>query len=202
MVLTRYAGRFWTFSFGLCVLVALATSCARQALEGDSTGPGPTSEEQDQDALYPFTAKQISDATKPGRRYMFKMESKGSAPMYVETEFVRCDEEGCVANRTNYDEDRRQQGPANRQEATWVELRSHSRFLKAATTAGEAEVHVPAGSYDCISYTVREGNGTVQHYYYARNLPGPPVLAEVEMHGEIVWSMRLVEYDAGRSDSE
>lgn len=73
----------------------------------------------------------------------------------------------------------------------WAELQQHAAYPAAATTITEESVEGPTGRWDCWHYTVERG-GNVEHYWFAKKKPGPPVRVRIESGGQIVQSMELV----------
>ena len=65
---------------------------------------------------------------------------------------------------------------------TWSDLMKHATFPAALTTRSEGHVSVPAGEFDSIDYEIHSG-AQVKRFHFARQLPGPPVLMEVEDEG-------------------
>jgi hypothetical protein len=147
-------------------------------------------------ALRPFTAEQIRAATKPGRTYEFKLEAAGQPAMLVHIEFVEATAEGAVTESTTFDAAGAPLGAPERGTATWDELVQHASYPKASTVISEDDVEVPAGKFRCALYTVSEGD-TLTRVYFARELPGAPVLLVSEKDGKPVKTMTLMRHVAG-----
>lgn len=145
----------------------------------------------------PYSADEIRDATRPGRRYTFRQESQGNVTYNV-MEFVSVSEDSLVMQVTQQDGERKTIGePATRPDS-WAALESHAHFPKDHTTIEDAEVEVPAGSFACSLYTVADpAAGMVQRFWFANELPGAPVKVEVLVQEKVVFTMLLEEHRAG-----
>jgi hypothetical protein len=121
----------------------------------------------------PYTAEQIRAANHVGRRLDWRVETAGRHEMRSMT-FVAADEKGADAEAVTLDETGHAVGESKRTHATWEELRDHAAFPSASTTLTHESVTVPAGTYDCNVYTVTDG-GKVMRFWFANNMPGPPV---------------------------
>lgn len=148
-------------------------------------------------AAPPFSAEQIRAATQVGRSYTFKVEEAGKAPTYMRMEFTRVDDEGVTIARTVID-DMGEDAGAMTGESTWDELVAHASYPAASTEIEQDTVEVPAGSFECVVYVVSgDGGSSVTRAYFANELPGAPVLHEVEIDGEWASRMTLIEYRPG-----
>jgi hypothetical protein len=166
-----------------------AVACAQQQ------GP----EQQAEIVDPPYPADQIRDATQVGRRYVFRFEAAGQPTQVHTIEFVEVSERGCTMRRTVADAQGRSQGEPIESHATWLELEGHAHYPAADTTVEEAELEVPAGVFSCLLYVVEETQGGIEsesRYYFARDLPGPPVKVVVSSADEVVFTMTLIDYDA------
>jgi hypothetical protein len=144
------------------------------------------------DAPYPtpYTAEQIRDASRPGRTYTWRVEQSGKPAVEHVVEFRRVDADGAELSSD---------GQSKR--VTWEELRQHAEFPRAAVTTREETVTVPAGTYECIVYVVerRAANETFT-FYFAKAMPGAPVLFFTDSAGERKLTHTLVRYAPGTSE--
>jgi hypothetical protein len=148
-------------------------------------------------ATPPFTAAQIRSATRVGRTYTFKVEEADQAPTYMRMEFTVVDEDRATIERTMIN-DLGEDAGAMTGESTWDELVTHASYPAASTEVEEDTIDVPAGSFECFVYIVTEDDGgSVTRVYFAKSLPGAPILHEVEIDGEWASRMTLIEYDPG-----
>lgn len=137
----------------------------------------------------PFTAEQIRAATKAGRTYRFEVEAPGKPARVRELTFVTVDAEGAEVRATSGDAE-----PSS-QRVSWESLRQHAAFPKARVTTHDEEITVPAGTFACVVYVVRDGDKT-STFYFAKSLPGAPVLFFSEVGGVRTETSTLVEHRA------
>jgi len=79
-----------------------------------------------------------------------------------------------------------------------VELQAHASFPSKDTHIFEDRCQVPAGSFDCWVYRVRRRENGKLHelrYWFAKELPGPPVLLEEERAGTRTLTMTLLRHN-------
>jgi hypothetical protein len=131
----------------------------------------------------PFTAAQIRDATKAGRTYRFREEAPGQEPGEWTLTFVKVDKAG--AEIATGDK------PPTR--VTWEQLRRHAEFDAKSVTTRDERVTVPGGTFDCVVYVVQKKDET-STYYFAKTLPGAPVLYFTEKAGERTSTSTLLEH--------
>lgn len=165
----------------------LTAGCARHA--NDAEVRASTAAPRD---VHPsaFTAEQIRAATKPGRTYRFKVETPDAPPAERVMTFTKVDAEGAELATSGE--------PPKR--VTWEELRKHGEFPSANVSVHEEKVTVPAGTFDCVVYVVvGEGaeSGEVKTFYFAKSLPGAPVLFFTNKEAKRVMTSTLVEHRAG-----
>jgi hypothetical protein len=144
----------------------------------------------------PYTADQIRDAQKKGRVYRFKMEVAGQPAAEHLFTFVAVDADGADIETTEKDASGKPIGQPEKSHATWEELRKHAEFPADATKIADETITVPAGKFDCRVYTVTRGTGadtTVTKFYFAKELPGPPVLLQTEKGGTRVRTNTLLQ---------
>jgi len=136
----------------------------------------------------PFSWEEIRAATKSGRTYRFKVQEKGKPARERVLTFVKVDDDGCEVFAG---------GDAPRRMG-WPQLQKDAEFPKDRVTTREETVKLPGGKFDCMVYEVRGKDGEVSTYYFARTLPGAPVLFYVEQDGKRVRTTTLVEHIPGK----
>jgi hypothetical protein len=135
----------------------------------------------------PYSAEQIRDASKPGRTWIWRVETPGNPTVESSAAFGALDAEGVelVSDGTT-------------KRITWEELRRHAEFPRDAVVTREETVTVPAGTYDCIVYVVTDPTThEVTSYYFAKDLPGAPVYFYSDKGGTRLLTSTLIKYDAG-----
>ncbi|MFT5582927.1 MAG: hypothetical protein ACI9VR_000504 [Cognaticolwellia sp.] len=146
-----------------------------------------------------FSADQIRDAMPVGTTLVFRTATidtlaDGSGIMAMESkdqqwEVLAADLEQVTIRYTVM------QGLSEPTERThaWSELASHSQFPEQMTTRQDGvSVTVPAGTFDCIRYTVREAGGEVSVYDFAQGMAGPPLQMVQTVSGQERMRMSLV----------
>ena len=76
-------------------------------------------------------------------------------------------------------------------EATWGELQTHASYPVATTSLTVADVSVAAGTFAGWLYETVDGE-SVTRAWFARRLPGPPVLIVTACAGDEVFRYELV----------
>jgi len=111
--------------------------------------------------------------------------------------FVRVSDTDSDIQTTLLDEAGAVVEPASVNRATWSDLMQHAQFPRAAVTITEETISVPAGSFDCLKYVVAGSNSEVNTFYFAKSLPGPPVLYFSEKGGQRVTTSTLLRHVPG-----
>lgn len=74
----------------------------------------------------------------------------------------------------------------------WTELHKHGQFPAATTRIdNDVEVTVPAGTFKTRLYTVT-ADGSVRKFWFAAELPGPPVQFTTEKDGKVVMRAQML----------
>jgi hypothetical protein len=189
-VLEIHAATRWLRALGLGACLLALSACASSA---PSAPPPDSNRLQADHAPTPFSAEQLRAACPVGRVDTFLIESSARPPVHQTTRFVHSTFTGAVFVASMSTLEGQPVGEPVRARATWVDLQEHASHPESSTVITEADVRVPAGSFDCWVYTVTTGSD-VQRLYFARSLPGPPVRAVQEVDGEVRMDMKLVEH--------
>lgn len=136
----------------------------------------------------PFTAEQIHQATTTGRKFRYKVEVPNTPSREHVLTFKNVDESGAEV----------QSGGARARRFAWATLQAHMEFPRDRTKTREEKLTTPAGKFDCIVYAVAGDDGEVSTYYFAKTLPGAPVLFYVQINGKRVRTTTLIEHVPGR----
>lgn len=139
-------------------------------------------------ASAPFTWEQIRAATKNGRTYRYRVEIPGKPPKERVLTFTKVDENGAEIFAG---------GDAPRRMG-WPALQKDAEFPRDKVTTREESVKLPAGKFDCIVYEVTGSNGEVWTYFFAKSLPGAPVLFYTEQDGKRVKTTTLLQHIQGK----
>ena len=187
-------------------LVVLASLLGAAAAAGCGDGPPPKTAPTEIDATQeavpppeepvkkgpvypaPFTWEQIRAATKSGRTYRYRVEMPGKAARERVLTFTKVDDDGCEIFA----------GGGEPKRKGWVSLQKDAEFPKDRVKTYEESVKLPGGKFDCIVYEVRGKDGEVSTYYFAKTLPGAPVLFWSEVDGKRVRTTTLLQHIQGK----
>lgn len=141
----------------------------------------------------PFTAEQIRDALPSGTSATFRLEQKGAPVMIQTMEFLNADAEGMEVKMTVTTVKGDAMGePRTSPKRPWTFFQSHASYEAAKTKITEETIETEAGSFECFVYTVTEAPDNVSTYWFARELPGPPVMMRTTANDEVVFKMELM----------
>jgi hypothetical protein len=135
----------------------------------------------------PFTWEQIRAATKSGRTYRYRVEIPGKAPRERVLTFTKVDDDGCEIFA----------GGDNPKRKGWPQLQKDAEFPKDRVTITEESIKIPGGKFDCLVYEVRGKEGEVTTYYFAKSLPGAPVMFFTEVDGKRRKTTTLLQHIQG-----
>jgi hypothetical protein len=146
----------------------------------------------------PFSAEQIRQACAPGRRNVYRVAAAAADP-YLETwTFRRGDATGGQFTQLRTGLDGMPRSEVEQIGATWDELQAHASYPAATTSLAVATVAATAGTFDGWLYETVEGE-SVTRAWFARGLPGPPVLIVTERTGAEVFRYELLAFEDPRS---
>jgi hypothetical protein len=136
----------------------------------------------------PFTWEQIRAATKNGRTYRYRVEIPGKPPKERVLTFTKIDENGAEIFAGG-------DGPRR---MGWAALQKDAEFPKDKSTTREETVKLPGGKFECIVYEVRGTDGEMWTYFFAKSLPGAPVLFYTEQDGRRTKTTTLLQHIPGK----
>jgi hypothetical protein len=134
----------------------------------------------------PFTAAQIRAATRNGRTYRYRVEAPGQPPRERVLTFSKVDAEGAELY-----------AGGEPKHVAWTELQKDAEFPKERVTVREDAVKLPGGKFKCIVYEVQGAAGETATYFFAKSLPGAPVLFFTEQDGQRTKTTTLLQHIAG-----
>jgi hypothetical protein len=158
---------------------------------GPSEKPSATPEASEPTAPTPYTADDIRESSRTGRRYEWSLDVPGKPRVVRVLTFVKVNKGGAEVESMTLDATGHMLGEPERSRATWPELRDHAAFPKSSVTVTEETVTVPAGAYPCKVYTLRSGT-KVSRFWFANTMPGPPVKLVITEGGTTTESRELV----------
>lgn len=177
----------WSFLLGALAACSATAEVADWPTEG--TAPRP------------YTAEQIRDAHPDGTELKFLVHQTDADAVVQVMRFGGATAEGTTVESWTETRDGVRVGASKKQRAGWQELRDHAAYDAALTARERSACSVKAGDYECWHYTVRaadKADQTVQHFYFAIDMPGPPVLLVVQRGDDEVLCIELLEYRRGK----
>lgn len=141
----------------------------------------------------PFTVEQIRDEWQPGLTILMQTQAPqgGALERWV---VLTADESAAEIEFTQVDQDGKPAGDPRVARSTWIELRNHATFPAASASREETTLETALGELEGWLYRVRDDNaGTVTEYFFARSLPGAPVMMRVLNNGQPVMQLAQIE---------
>jgi len=140
----------------------------------------------------PFTADEIRAGCRPGRTIRMLVIQPGEAPVVRVTRFASADAAGAEQDLWQETLDGARLTATERRRSTWLDFQGHASFPADTTEIDEEEIDIPAGRFECLRYTNRDG-GAVRTFWFARSAPGMPLRFEEREDGILVYSSTAVE---------
>jgi hypothetical protein len=136
----------------------------------------------------PFSADEIRVGCPPGRTVRALIARAGTEPYIRVTRFLTGDGEGADQESWTETQEGARLTEPERDHSTWLEFQGHASMPAATTEIAEEVIDIPAGRYDCLRYTRRDDDDTVNTFWFARSAPGMPLRFESWVAGELVFS--------------
>jgi hypothetical protein len=144
----------------------------------------------------PFTAAEIRDATLPGHTLRLRVEVQGQEPILRATRFVETDDQGAVQEFRRFTPKGEPLDEPVRRRSSWLDFQRHASFPAATTSVSEEPIELEFGRFDALHYMAVDGD-RVEHYWFARSLPGMPVKTEDWEGGRLQSSMTMIAHSSG-----
>jgi hypothetical protein len=139
----------------------------------------------------PFSTDQIREACAPGRRNVYRVTAAGAEPYLDTWTFDGGDAIRGEMTHLRTGIDGMPRSEVERSRATWDELRAHASYPLATTSLSASTVTTTAGTFEGWLYETVDGE-SVTRAWFARGLPGPPVLIVTERAGVEVFRYELM----------
>jgi len=139
----------------------------------------------------PFSAAQIREGCPVGRTIRVREDAAGEPPAFRRIVFVEADADGAVTEVQATDADGRPHGEPSRGQSTWLDLQRHASQPADATRVDEVEISLSFGDFPCWHYVVQRPDAELR-FWFAKDLPGMPVLVEEWTDGALVGSSEMV----------
>ena len=138
--------------------------------------------------LPPFTGEQIRAATKSGRTYRYRVEVAGKPTRERTLTFSKVDDSGAEITTGS-----------SAKRVGWRQLQADSEWPKDKVTMHEETgIKVPGGKFDCLVYELRGDYGETVTFFFAKTLPGAPILFYTEQDGRRIKTTTLLQHTQGR----
>ena len=112
-----------------------------------------------------------------GRTIRLLEEAPGEPPSHRMIRFIRADADGADQEVATTDADGHPTGDPVRRRSSWLDLQAHASQPEADTVITEVDLSLAFGTLPCWLYTVSV-NGGERRFWFAKALPGMPVLVE------------------------
>ncbi len=151
----------------------------------------------------PFTAAQIRAGCGPQSRRIMRMTQPGQQPTHSLWTFTDQTDTGVTAHQAVCDEKGTETGDKNSTAATWADLQRHASFLAKNVKASTETLEAPLGTFECMQYVhtrpeTRTGPAE-DRYWFAYDLPGPPLRMERYAGGKLVFVMEMISAEGVRA---
>ncbi len=140
----------------------------------------------------PFTADEIRIGCQPGRMIRALVEQQGASPLIHVTRFTSADADGAEQEAWDETVDGVPLGEPKVRRSRWLDFQGHASFPASTTEVTEESIEIPAGRFDCLVYTQRDG-GSIQRFWFARSLPGMPIRFEERDGALMTWARGRLE---------
>lgn len=169
----------------LCLAALLPAACATTPPAAD-----------DKFAPRMFDADQLREGIPAGTTIRFRFEVKGAPVVLERWAFVSSTSTVTTIETERFAEDGTALGK-ERGTSAWAELAEHGHFPADKTTYEEVELDAAIGKKKCRLYKVEgkdaRGEATSSSFYFARDLPGPPIRFETWKNGERIFLGEMLE---------
>jgi hypothetical protein len=140
----------------------------------------------------PFTADEIRRGCQPGRTLRSLVVEAGNDPVIRVVRFVSADDDGAEQESWMESPDGARLGEPTRRRSRWLDFQGHASFPSATTDVVEEAIDIPAGRFDCLRYTNREGED-VRTFWFARSAAGMPLRFEERTGDTVTYSSTAIE---------
>jgi len=143
----------------------------------------------------PFTADQIRRGCPSGLRAVYRMGGDG-ATTYQHFAFDNSDGIGTDFSVTVTPEQDTPLAKPRPNRLEWSSLQRHAHYPERTTVIENETITVKAGTFRCMRYTVTsidDGKAGVGSYWFAYDLPGPPIKWVQRVDDVVVRSMELIQ---------
>ena len=166
-----------------------------QAVQADLQKPPESNRMKPDHAPTPFSAEEIRIGCPRDRKIVFQVETFGKQMVFQTLTFVTVSEKEVVFESMTTGMEGKRVGSRRMSTGTWKDLQSHASFPGAQTKIQKEPFTINTGTFDCWRYEVtlkKEGKTNVQRYWFALDLPGPPICFEETVDGKLAFKMTML----------
>lgn len=143
----------------------------------------------------PFSAEEIRRACDTGRWIETRISDHGKPPLRQLTVFIAANDQDASLTVQEIDDGGRLVGEKMTARVSWKTLQGHASFAEEACRIESTLLKSPLGNLPCWLYTVRgreNGRERVDRYWFAREMPGPPVRFSRSLDGQTLFVQEIV----------
>jgi hypothetical protein len=143
-----------------------------------------------------FDAAHVRAAFPRGSEIRYRFEARGSPTVIEHWTWVASTSTVAVIEVEKLDAFGKQLSTPERGASSWEELANHGLFPKDKTIIEDTEVEVGMGRFRCKLYKVdstdEQGEAIIRTFYFAADLPGPPIRFETWKKGERIFHAEMI----------
>ena len=141
----------------------------------------------------PFSVEQLRSGFAVGTKIRLAINAVGEPERFEQWDITATDASGMTIASRSYAADGSLLKDDGSGTSTWEELRMHAVFPASQTVREEVKLTTDLGEFDCWLYTVVDPQSdTVKRLWFAKTLPGPPLLFTIVAGKGTVFEMRTV----------
>ncbi|MCB1044790.1 MAG: hypothetical protein KDC35_17740 [Acidobacteria bacterium] len=144
----------------------------------------------------PYSADEIREGCPDGRTTKTRLWSAESGTTVMTTRFHSGTPEQATFEVISANEQGDRIGQPQEGKAAWSELQRHASFPREHTTIEEVTLDADLGPKACWKYTVTQPDSAqaiVTEYWFAKDLPGPPILMVQRVNNRKTMTMTMIE---------
>lgn len=143
----------------------------------------------------PYSAAQLRRALGGETTRVMRFESQGKDAWHRCWTWTEPDADGATHRDAACDATGKENGDLKNRRVLWRDLQAHASWPADIVVTSEQTLKTPAGTFDCMHYVVTREDTKLpaeDRYWFAWDLPGPPVKLERYVKGTLAFTMTLV----------
>ncbi len=155
-------------------LALLSVACGRS--EPNSTEPPIAELYAGADAVRPYTVETLRRGSPVGRETLTRLETANT--VYIRARILEVDDDGYLKETTMLDEAREPLFAPTSRRRLWQDEVDGVSYRRGSILTTEERLTTELGTFDCWHYVTVSEEGWREHTWYAKRLPGSPILLE------------------------